>query len=355
MLFVARSCSQPRLFWPCVYSGYCARLLPHLSWLTPDCDARVCMETLSDAVFSSWDLNPWVLIPSAILGTLYARGWWQLHRRAPDRFVFSQPAAFLAGLITLVCALLSPLDAFAGWLLTVHMIQHLLLMMVAPPLILWGAPYLPLLSGLPRRFSIDGVGPFLSSAGLRSVARFVSHPVFCWSIFIAVNVAWHVPVMYELALRSPTWHRVEHFSFLSTALLFWLPIIQPRPWVARTPRWLILPYLILADFQNTALSAFLIFYERVVYPTYASAPRITDLTPLADQAAAGAMMWVASSVFFLVPLGVITIQLMSTRRAIGRSIKSDIGPIRPITRSKPSKLDLLSLPIIGRTLIRQRF
>src|SRR5262244_1160245 len=272
------------------------------------------METLSDAVFSSWDLNPWVLIPAAIFGALYARGWWQLHRRAPDRFAFSQPAAFFAGLITLVCALLSPLDAFAGWLLTVHMIQHLLLMMVAPPLILWGAPYLPLLSGLPRQFSINGLGPFLSSRVLRRVARFVSHPVFCWSAFISVNVAWHLPVMYEIALRSPTWHRVEHFSFLSTALLFWMPIIQPRPWVARTPRWMILPYLILADFQNTALSAFLIFYERVVYPTYATAPRITDLTPLADQAAAGAMMWVASSVFFLVPLGVITIELMSSAK-----------------------------------------
>jgi len=312
------------------------------------------METISNAVLSSWELNPWVLVPTAVFGALYARGWFKLHRRAPAHFGFSQLTAFVAGLIIIVCALLSPLDTFAGWLLTVHMIQHLLLMMVAPPLILWGAPYLPLLSGLPRHFSIEGLGPFLSSRVLRRVARFISHPVFCWSAFISVNVAWHVPVMYELALRSPAWHRVEHFSFLSTALLFWLPIIQPRPWVARTPRWMILPYLILADFQNTALSAFLIFYERVVYPTYATAPRISDLTPLADQAAAGAMMWVASSVFFLVPLGVITIQLMSTRRAIRRSIKSDIGPIRPIT-APTAKMDLLSLPLIGRLLSWTRF
>ena len=311
------------------------------------------METLSDAVFSSWDLNPWVIIPSALLGTLYARGWWQLHRRAPDRFAFSQLIAFLTGLVTVVVALLSPLDAFAGWLLTVHMIQHLLLMMVAPPLILWGAPYLPLLSGLPRRFSINGFGRFLSSAVLRKVAGFVSHPAFCWAAFISVNVAWHVPVLYELALRSPSWHRVEHFLFLNTALLFWLPVIQPRPWVARTPRWLILPYLVLADFQNTALSAFLIFYDRVVYPTYATVPRITDLTALEDQAAAGALMWVASSVFFLVPLGLITIQLMSNQRM--RSRKGSIrrmGPIKARShgRSKPVKSDLLLLPLVGRLL-----
>jgi cytochrome c oxidase assembly factor CtaG/polyferredoxin len=318
------------------------------------------METLSNAVFSSWDLNPWVLIPAAMFGALYGRGWWQLHRRAPDRFSFSQLIAFLAGLITVLCALLSPLDAFAGWLLTVHMIQHLLLMMVAPPLILWGAPYLPLLSGLPRRFSIDGIGPFLSSTVLRRMARFVSHPVFCWSAFIVVNVAWHVPVMYELALRSPTWHRVEHFSFLCTALFFWLPVIQPRPWVAHTPRWLILPYLILADFQNTALSAFLIFYDRVVYPTYATVPRISDLTALEDQAAAGALMWVASSVFFLVPLGLITMQLLSTRRTHSSGLTGPLRRLSPIktrspARSKPANLDLLRLPVVGRLLSWPQF
>src|ERR1700752_130303 len=312
--------------------------------------------TISNAVFSSWELNPWVLIPIAIFGVLYAHGWLQLHRRAPDRFSFSRLAAFFGGLTTVVCALCSPLDAFAGWLLTVHMIQHLLLMMVAPPLILWGAPYLPLLSGLPRYFAINGVGPFLSSTVLRKVASFVSHPAFCWSAFISINVAWHLPAMYELALRSPSWHRLEHFSFLSTALLFWWPIIQPYPWVTRTPRWMILPYLFVADFQNTALSAFLVFYDRVVYPTYETVPRITGLTPLEDQAAAGAMMWVASSVFFLIPVGLITIELMSTRRTVRRSIKSDmvpiahIGAVRPINRSKVARLDLLSLPLVGRLL-----
>src|SRR5262245_17276180 len=310
------------------------------------------METIPNAVFSSWEFNPWVLVPTVILITLYVRGWLKIHRRVPERFGFSQLTSFITGMTAVVLALLSPLDTFAGWLLTVHMIQHLLLMMIVPPLILWGAPYLPLLSGLPRNSLINGVGPFLSYSVLRKVARFVSHPLFCWAAFISVNVGWHLPVMYELALRSPSWHRVEHFSFLSTSLLFWLPIVQPRPWVARAPRWLILPYLILADFQNTALSAFLIFYDRVVYSTYAAVPRITDLTALEDQAAAGAVMWVASSVFFLVPLGLITVELMSTRR-----IRSSVqpGPIRRITpiktrTSKPAKPDLLLLPLVGRLL-----
>jgi cytochrome c oxidase assembly factor CtaG len=280
--------------------------------------------TISNAFLSSWELNPWVLMPTICLGALYARGWVQLHRRAPHRFRFSQLAAFFAGLTTVAFALCSPLHAYAGWLLTVHMIQHLLLMMVAPPLILLGAPYLPLLAGLPRDLLSNAVGPILSSPSLRSVARFVSHPLFCWSVFITTNIGWHLPAMYELALRSTFWHEVEHVSFLSTALLFWWPIIQPYPWVTRTPRWMILPYLVLADFQNTALSAFLIFYERVVYPTYAIIPRITDLTPLADQAAAGAIMWVAGSVFFLVPLGLITIELMSTQRVSRKTFLPEV-------------------------------
>src|ERR1700752_4263199 len=141
--------------------------------------------TISNAFLNSWELNPWVLMPTISIGVLYARGWLQLHRRAPHRFRFSQFIAFFAGLITVVFALCSPLHAYAGWLLTVHMIQHLLLMMVAPPLILLGTPYLPLLAGLPRDLSIYGVGPFLSSPALRSVARFVSHPIFCWSVFIS--------------------------------------------------------------------------------------------------------------------------------------------------------------------------
>src|ERR1700741_1194564 len=146
------------------------------------------METISNAIFSSWELNPWVLAPTAFFGALYARGWLQLHRRAPHRFGFSQLTAFFAGLITVVFALCSPLHEFAGWLLTVHMIQHLLLMMVAPPLILLGTPYLPLLAGFPRDLLINAIGPFLMSPVLRSVARFVSHPLFCLSAFISLHV-----------------------------------------------------------------------------------------------------------------------------------------------------------------------
>ena len=129
-----------------------------------------------------------------------------------------------------------------------------------------------------------------------------------------MNVAylgWHVPAAYELALRSPAWHEVEHACFLVTSLLFWWTVLQPWPSRARWSRWAVIPYLVSADLANTALSAFLAFSSRLLYPTYAAAPRIFGLSAIQDQAAAGAFMWVVGSTIYLVPAIGITLSLLS--------------------------------------------
>jgi cytochrome c oxidase assembly factor CtaG len=126
--------------------------------------------------------------------------------------------------------------------------------------------------------------------------------------------------LYELALHSPGWHAVEHLCFVATALLFWWPVLQPWPSRPQGPRWVLLPYLFLADVQNTILAAFLTFCERVLYPTYATAPRLTALTALDDQAAAGAIMWVLGSVAFLIPAACITIQVLQGPRVAVRPV-----------------------------------
>ena len=318
------------------------------------------MDTITDAVFSSWNLDPWLLIPALAIGLIYARGWSRQHKRVPNRFGFPQLISFFAGLITVLLALISPLDTFAGWLLTVHMIQHLLLMMVAPALILYGNPYLPLLAGMPRSFLKDGLRPFLASVSLRRVGRFVTHPVVCWTAFVFTTIAWHTPPMYQLALNSPTWHAVEHVCFLTTALFFWSPIIEPYPLVRQMPRWSVIPYLFLADFQNTALSAFLIFYERVLYPAYETVPRFVGMTALDDQAAAGAIMWVGSSIFFLIPVGLITVEVLSGKRTSlhRKRLVPKQSQSRERTERQPPKeipkrrasVDLLSLPLVGSVL-----
>jgi cytochrome c oxidase assembly factor CtaG len=128
------------------------------------------------------------------------------------------------------------------------------------------------------------------------------------------TVAWHVPVLYELALRSHFWHHAQHFCFLSTGIGFWWPVLQPWPSRPRWPRWAMIPYLLVADMQNTALAATLVFAERVLYPTYLTVPRMWGISALDDQVAAGVIMWVPGSLAYLVPVCWLVMQLLNTSR-----------------------------------------
>jgi len=300
----------------------------------------------AESVVLSWRFEPAPVIGLTVAALAYLRGWRRLHRQLPSRFPVERLASYLAGLGVVFFALASPLDAFAGWLLTVHMAQHLLLTMVAPPLILLGFPMLPLLTGLPRPFVRDGLGPFLTSPALHRFGRFLVHPFFAGPLFIVSNLAWHVPALYELALSSPGWHQLEHLCFLGTALLFWWPVVQPWPSRPALPRWAMIPYLLAADLQNTALSAFLSFCGRVVYPTYATAPRISGLSALDDQAGAGAFMWVSGSMAFLVPAGFIALRYLSPQRQGATHERSG----RRVPIKAGGKFDLLLVPVIGRVM-----
>jgi cytochrome c oxidase assembly factor CtaG len=285
--------------------------------ITPFCGPP-CTDSIITAVFQSWTFEPWIIIPLLLTATFYLRGWWQLQRRLPQRFSVWQLIAFEAGLLTLFLALASPLHALAELLLQFHMVQHLLLMMVVPPLLLLGAPILPLLHGLPRPALQYALSHVFASTALQHLGGLVTHPVVCLVAFGVSTVAWHVPGLYELALRAELWHEVQHVCFLSTGILFWWPVVQPWPSPLRWPRWTMIPYLLLADLQNTALSAFLIFSERILYPTYAAVPRVWGISAIDDQAAAGVIMWVPGSVIFLLPVGVLVIRLLGaprTRRA----------------------------------------
>ncbi len=272
-----------------------------------------------------WEFDPWVLALILLPGVLYVCGWRQVHRQMPHRFGAARLAAFLAGLAALFIAIASPLHACADLLLTAHMLQHLLLMLIVPPLLLAGAPYLPLLRGLPRRVVKHGLGPFLAWPALWRWGRRLTHPLTAWLAFVVTSTAWHVPALYELALHAPGWHAVEHLCFVATALLFWWPVLQPWPSRPQEPRWVLLPYLFLADVQNTILAALLTFCERVLYPTYATAPRLTAMTALDDQAAAGAIMWVLGSVAFLIPAACITIQVLQGPRVAVRPVSGAVG------------------------------
>src|SRR6266436_3921841 len=126
------------------------------------------MSSVSQAILGSWSLDFGMVLGLTVVVILYFRGWRILYRTLPDRFPVWRLAAFSGGLVTFWLAIASPLDAFSGLLLSAHMVQHLLLLSVAAPLILLGSPLLPLLRGLPRKFARDGVGPFLTWPAFRS-------------------------------------------------------------------------------------------------------------------------------------------------------------------------------------------
>jgi len=233
-----------------------------------------------------------------VTGAIYARGWRILARRAPLRFGAGRLAAFLGGLGVIAVALASPLDALAGRRLSAHMTQHQLLMILAPPLLWLGAPLAPMLLGLPRWIRWPVVAGLASRVG-RTTADVVAHPAFAWIAFAVAFWAWHTPRLYELALRSHGWHHLEHACFFATAMLFWRPVILAWPARSPWPRWTMIPYLLLADLQNTVLAAILTFSDRVIYPAYAAIPRAGAISALDDQSMAGVIMWLPGSVVFL--------------------------------------------------------
>ena len=263
-----------------------------------------------------WSLPPVATVTIELSAVMYLRGWWLL-RRAGVPFVPTWRAvAFLSGLLTLWIALASPIDAVNGLLLSAHMLQHMLLMMIAPPLLLLGAPFVPMmrgLSGLVTRTLAAPIVNFVNGIAVGQVGHALTNPITGALLMSLVMFAWHTPSLYELALRSESWHEVEHASFLLASLIFWWPVVLPWPGRGQWARWAMVPYLLIADLQNTVLSAILAFSDRVLYPSYAGAPRIFGLSAMEDQVAAGAFMWVAGSLAFIVPAIALTIQCLSTR------------------------------------------
>ena len=299
------------------------------------------MTSDAQAVLQSWSAPLGVNLALCLAVVVYARGWFRLHTVFPDLIPVWRLAAFLAGIVSVWIAIGSPVAAFDDVSLSVHMVQHLLLMAIAPPLILLGAPALPLLQGLSQWMARGVVGPFLRWRWVKRFGHFITHPVICWLAATLALIGWHVPAVFELALRWDWLHELEHACFFGTGLLFWWPVVQPWPSIARWPRWSIPLYLFCATLPCDVLSAFLVFCDRVVYSSYLSAPRLFNISPLQDQESAAALMWVCVTVIFLVPAVVVTIQILSPQT--GHSAEESWAGLRRIAdqRLDASKLEVI--------------
>jgi putative membrane protein len=268
---------------------------------------------MSHSDMQSWSLVLAVTCALAVIALVYVRGWLCVRNAIPNLIGGWQLAAFVGGLLSVWIAVASPLSTLDHQSLTMHMMKHLLLMTVAAPLILGGAPTFPLICGLPRLFVKSH--PPLASLPARCLKRCLMHPVVGWMAGTAAVIGWHLPVAFHWGMRSHCAHDLEDLSFLVAGLLFWWPIVQFPSNASRPQRWSMAFYLFLATLPCDILSAFLVFCNRPVYSYYLSANQLFRMSPLQDQECAGALMWIWVTFAYLISAVIITVQILSPANA----------------------------------------
>ncbi len=289
------------------------------------------MESFGAAALTSWDIRPFSLALLLAAAAVYIRGWLRGRKIVRGEHDGERLTAFLSGLLLLFIATESPLDAFDHFFLAAHMAQHLLLMMLVPPLLLLGHPTLPLLRGLPKHFVRGGLGPFLSWPTLRRLFRFLIAPPVAFVLFAFSTIFWHLPPFYEAALRSSWVHGLQHASFFWTGIFFWWAVVRPMPAKSLWPEWAVIPYLLAADLLNTGLSAAFVFSGRVLYPSY-EALHASSMSAQDDQTLAGLIMWVPGSLVYLIPAFVFAMRLLAgpkLRKPAEKMVRVRLRPVVP--------------------------
>ena len=257
----------------------------------------------------------WISASLIFVALVYVRGWLRVRRVNQDSVQAWRAGGFVLGLFLMWLAIASPLSSLDHEMLTAHMVQHLLLMTFAAPLILLGAPVKTLGHGMPDRLA-KVMGESFRSSGLHQMLSALTHslcwPVICWLGAASTLVVWHIPAVFVLGLQSQMWHGIEQASFLATGLLFWWPVVQPWRSASKWPEAALLVYLFLATLPCDILSGFLVFCDRVVYPVYFSSSQGFGFSALEDQQCAGALMWTCVTLVYLIAGAIVTARLLSS-------------------------------------------
>jgi len=259
------------------------------------------MDPTLKAVLASWQWRPDVALVIAGLAAVYVAGWCRLRRRKPEAAGPWELVLYLSGLAVVALALLSPLDTFAAWLFTLHMVEHQLLTMVAPPLLLLANPLPVVLWALPRS-PRHALGRLLARGALvRRGFRLMTWMPITWPLYMVILWGWHLPGPYQAALQDDVLHNVQHLSFFASALLFWWPLINPAPRLrGHIPYGFRIVYVIAAVVPTMLpVMSIVLFAREVFYPHYTTVPRLWGLTPLEDQSAGWALMGLAEGLIYM--------------------------------------------------------
>jgi putative membrane protein len=255
--------------------------------------------------WNAWTVEPSVVILLVLFIVIYVWGTYNVWKRAGlgHGITARQWIAFVAAILVLVLALMSPLDALSEVLFSAHMVQHLMLMLMAAPLLVISDFQLALLWALPRRRAQSLGSGFNQSRPVSGIWRVLNHPVLVWILFTVAMWLWHAPLFYQAALHTEMIHTLEHLTFLITAMLFWWVLFKhQRP--AHIHYAMTIPFLFLTVLQSGILGALMTFSDQPWYSYYATLTNPWGLTPLQDQQLAGLIMWVpGGAVFTLLTIG----------------------------------------------------
>jgi cytochrome c oxidase assembly factor CtaG/cytochrome c2 len=244
-----------------------------------------------------WVFEPGVVIPLVVALWLYLAGFRSLRRASPRAFGGSELACYLAGWLTLVIALVSPLHPWGSVLFSAHMTQHELLMLVAAPLLVLGRPMIPFLWALPKAAATE-LNRLTKANWWRATWAFITAPFVAWIIHAVVLWTWHIPVLFDATRDSEFVHALQHASFLGSALLFWWAVLHGRQRAMGFG--VAVLYMFTTALHSGLLGALLTFTRSLWYSIYADSTQPWGLTPMEDQQLGGLIMWIPAGVVYII-------------------------------------------------------
>lgn len=255
----------------------------------------------------AWNFDPFVTISLIVTAVAY---YWALRRvREAGRYEHPnwQVLCFYAGLLTVALALLGPFDMYNDDVFTFHMIQHMILIQATAPLLLFGRPVQLALHAISPKDSGPVLRTVLRPRGVRWVLTFLTNPIVAFFLFNGAIVLWHFPQFYDAAIVNETIHVIEHMTFLSVALFYWWPMIDPIPRHHKMKRtWAVISVFFAMMISSNGLGAILTLADSVIYSPYLANPNPFGWSPHVDQQIGGLLMWVVGGLLWLfVALGII--------------------------------------------------
>ena len=256
--------------------------------------------------WTAWNPNPLPTLLLLVAAYLYVTGLGRWERPSHPVNLW-QRVSFFSGLFAIFLALQSPLDALAQHLLSFHQVQHFLLRMVAPLLILLGAPLTPTLRGLPPWALMGVVKPVVRNPWARGAYDRITNPVFTTVLFLSILAFWQVPAPHNLALRNTLVHELMHVTMLGSGLLFYWLVGDPKPHHSRLHYGLRVLYLGLIIIPNTFLGAAITFSGDVIYSGYATVEQPFNMSLMTDQQLGGMLLWVPGDMMSIMAAAVVMV------------------------------------------------